>query len=117
MGVPGARQETSRLDVELEPGSVFRLGVLSSGGVPVPGPGFAEETVIEIGYDAGNGGFSQPYLRLDRSRTILDLSMDADHNSGPGLPDPRRRSGQPAGAGRLADGGSLRRSPTAVPLT
>ncbi|MET1088014.1 MAG: hypothetical protein ABWY04_12990, partial [Arthrobacter sp.] len=78
VGVP--RQETSRLDVELEPGSVFRLGVLGAG---VPGPGFAEETVIEVGYDAGGGGISQPNLRLDRSRTSLDLSVDADEKSGP----------------------------------
>ncbi|MDZ4090570.1 MAG: glycoside hydrolase family 32 protein [Arthrobacter sp.] len=68
------------LDLELEPGSVFRLGVLGSG---VPGPGFAEETVIEIGHGAGTGGFSQSYLRLDRSRTSLDLSVDADEKSGP----------------------------------
>ena len=72
------------LDVELEPGSVFRLGILGSSadsGAALAGtaPGSAEETVIEV--SRGTGGDS--WLRLDRSRSSLDSSVDAEEKSGP----------------------------------
>ena len=72
------------LDVELEPGSLFRLGILGSpaeSGAALEGtaPGTAEETVIEV--SRGAGGDS--WLRLDRSRSSLDSSVDAEEKSGP----------------------------------
>lgn len=79
-GVSG-NQLDLELDVELEPGSVFRLGVLGSG--PAPDPELAEETVIEVGCDVGTGGFAQSYLLLDRSRSSLDRTLDAGQKSGP----------------------------------
>ncbi|TAP43522.1 glycoside hydrolase family 32 protein [Arthrobacter sp. S39] len=72
------------LDVELEPGSVFRLGILGSSadsGAALEGtaPGSAEETVIEVSRGTG----SDSWLRLDRSRSSLDSSVDAEERSGP----------------------------------
>lgn len=90
-GVSG-NQLDLELDLELEPGSVFRLGVLGAG-LPGSGAGSgggpAEETVIEIVRPAGSGAGSaagstgDSCLRLDRSRTSLDLSVDAEEKSGP----------------------------------
>jgi beta-fructofuranosidase len=75
------------LELELEPGSVFRLGVLGSWPVKDPAlaqdPEPAEETVIEIGCDVGSGGFSHSYVLLDRSRTSLDHTVDTEEKSGP----------------------------------
>lgn len=80
-GVSG-NQLDLELDVELEPGSVFRLGILASGVSPAGArPSPAEETVIEVGRAAGTSGES--WLRLDRSCSSLDHSVDAEERSGP----------------------------------
>lgn len=85
-GVSG-NQLDLELELDLEPGSIFRLGVLGSGPAQDPelaqNPELAEETVIEVGYDVGSGGFAQSYLRLDRSRSSLDPTVDTDEKSGP----------------------------------
>jgi beta-fructofuranosidase len=83
-GVSG-NQLDLELDLELEPGSVFRLGVLGTATAPGDGvtAGLAEETVIEIGYDVGAGGFPQSYVLLDRARSSLDRAVDAEEKSGP----------------------------------
>ncbi len=72
-GVSG-NQLDLELDLEMEPGSVFRLGILATA---------AEETVIEIGYDVGTGGFAQSYVLLDRKHSSLDGTVDAEEKSGP----------------------------------
>lgn len=96
-GVHG-NQLDLELDVELEPGSVFRLGLLgtpaapdsadpdsadpagiAAGGAADP----AEETVIEVGYAVGSGGFTASYVLLDRTRSSLDPSVDVEEKSGP----------------------------------
>ncbi|MCU1516591.1 MAG: fructan 6-exohydrolase [Pseudarthrobacter sp.] len=79
-GVSG-NQLDLELDVRLAPGAVLRLGVLGSGdGV--------EETVIELGRapeDQGTGT-----LRLDRTRSSLDPTVDVEDKSGPvPVPDGR----------------------------
>jgi beta-fructofuranosidase len=87
-GVSG-NQLDLELDLELKPGSVFRLGILGAGtgsiaedgGGSTSGP--AEETVIEVGCDVGSGGISQSYVLLDRSRSSLDQTADAEEKSGP----------------------------------
>ena len=80
-GVSG-NQLDLELDVELEPGSVFRLGILGAGISPAEtGQSPAEETVIEVGRAAGSSGES--WLRLDRSGSSLDQSVDAEERSGP----------------------------------
>ena len=60
-GVSG-NQLDLELELDLEPGSIFRLGVLGSGPAQDPklaqNPELAEETVIEVGYDVGSGGFA-----------------------------------------------------------
>lgn len=85
-GVSG-NQLDLELELELEPGSVFRLGVLGSGPAQDPelaqDPERTEETVIEIGYGVGSGGFSHSYVLLDRSRTSLDRTVDTEEKSGP----------------------------------
>jgi beta-fructofuranosidase len=63
----------------VEPGSVFRLGILGSGACS-SGAG-TEETVIEIRRNAGISGDS--FVALDRSRSSLDLSVDSEERSGP----------------------------------
>jgi beta-fructofuranosidase len=81
-GVDG-NQLDLELDLELEPGSVFRLGVL---GTPSGTGDMAEETVIEVGRQAG--GSVGSYLRMDRTRSSLDTSVDVGELSGPvALPD------------------------------
>ena len=81
-GVSG-NQLDLELDLELEPGSVFRLGVLGSATGTGTTRASAEETVIEIGCDVGSGGFSQSYVLLDRSRSSLDQTVDSEEKSGP----------------------------------
>jgi beta-fructofuranosidase len=82
-GVSG-NQLDLELDLELEPGSVFRLGVLGSGpGGPDGVPAGAEETVIEVGYTVGSGGSEQSYVLLDRVNSSLDRTVDAEEKSGP----------------------------------
>ncbi|HJV99877.1 MAG TPA: glycoside hydrolase family 32 protein [Arthrobacter sp.] len=73
------------LDVELEPGSVFRLGILGSSAssdaaLEGTAPGSAEEAVIEVSRGTGTG---DSRLRLDRSRSSLDASVDTEEKSGP----------------------------------
>jgi beta-fructofuranosidase len=78
------------LDLELEPGSVFRLGLLGTPSLP-DSPDAAhegaadmtEETVIEVGYEVGGGGFAASYVLLDRTRSSLDRSVDVEEKSGP----------------------------------
>ena len=72
-GVSG-NQLDLELNLEMEPGSIVRLGILATG---------AEETVIEIGYDAGSGGFPESYVLLDREHSSLDRTVDAGEKSGP----------------------------------
>ncbi|MFF1385144.1 glycoside hydrolase family 32 protein [Arthrobacter sp. NPDC058288] len=87
-GVTG-NQLDLELDLELEPGSVFRLGVLGSApagsGVSPDGIRAAaeEETVIEVGYEAGSDGSAQSYVLLDRGHSSLDRTVDAEEKSGP----------------------------------
>lgn len=84
----GGNQLDLELDLDLEPGSIFRLGILGS--AARSGGAGTEETVIEIRRQAGNGGDSS--LHLDRSRSSLDLSVDREEKSGPvTLPDGRLR--------------------------
>ncbi|UZX01718.1 glycoside hydrolase family 32 protein [Arthrobacter sp. CDRTa11] len=86
-GVDG-NQLDLELDLDLEPGSVFRLGIL---GTPSGTGDMAEETVIEVGCQAANGTEGS-YLRLDRTRSSLDTSVDVEELSGPvALPDGRLR--------------------------
>ncbi|MBA4103524.1 MAG: glycosyl hydrolase family 32, partial [Arthrobacter sp.] len=85
-GVSG-QQLDLELDLELAPGALLRLGVLgSSGGSTSDGP--AEETVIELrrADDGGNNGT----LRLDRTQSSLDPTVDVDYKSGP-VPMPEGR--------------------------
>ncbi len=97
-GVSG-NQLDLELDLELQPGSVVRLGLLGSPAA-VPGAGInevhgdgaagmagaadagsmAEETVIEVLRPADG---SEAILRLDRSRSSLDPSVDTEEKSGP----------------------------------
>lgn len=85
-GVSGDQLDLE-LDLELAPGSIFRLGVL--GAVGGDG-GLAEETVVEIGHLAGEGGLPPSYVLLDRSRSSLDAAVDTGPKSGPvALPDGR----------------------------
>jgi beta-fructofuranosidase len=86
-GVSG-NQLDLELDLELEPGSVFRLGILgtstdntAAGDGVTPAP--AEETVIEVGYEVGSSGFQQSYVLLDRAHSSLDRTADAEEKSGP----------------------------------
>ncbi len=82
-GVSG-NQLDLELDVQLAPGAVLRLGVLSS----VDG---SEETVIELGRtleDHGTAGHGS--LRLDRTRSSLDPTVDAGEKQGP-VPMPEGR--------------------------
>ncbi|MDR6506002.1 glycoside hydrolase family 32 protein [Arthrobacter oryzae] len=86
-GVSG-NQLDLELDLELEPGSVFRLGILgtstdntAAGDGVIPAP--AEETVVEVGYEVGSSGFSQSYVLLDRAHSSLDRTADAEEKSGP----------------------------------
>jgi beta-fructofuranosidase len=82
-GIDG-NQLDLELDLELEPGSVFRLGVL---GTPTGTGDMTEETVIEVGCQASEGSAGS-YLRLDRTRSSLDTSVDIEELSGPvALPD------------------------------
>lgn len=75
-GVAG-NQLDLELDLEVEPGSVFRLGILGS--APGSGGRAAEETVIEIRrHDVGD-----PVLHLDRFLSSLDPSVDTEEKSGP----------------------------------
>ncbi|WP_026545067.1 glycoside hydrolase family 32 protein [Arthrobacter sp. 35/47] len=74
-GVAG-NQLDLELDLELEPGAGFRLGLLAA----VNSDGStAEETVVEVGYDGDEAGT----LRLDRSTSSLDPDVDAEDKSGP----------------------------------
>lgn len=78
-GVSG-QQLDLELDLELAPGALLRLGVLgSNGGSTSDGP--AEETVIELrrADDGGNNGT----LRLDRTQSSLDPTVDVEDKSGP----------------------------------
>ena len=99
------------LDVELEPGSVFRLGILGSSadsGAALEGtaPGSAEETVIEV--SRGTGGDS--WLRLDRSRSSLDSLGGCGGEIRPR--DPCRWSASPPGPGGPLGRGDLRQRQT-----
>lgn len=76
-GVSG-NQLDLELDLELEPGSVFRLGLLGAG---VDG-GPSEETVVQIGHLTGEGDLPASYILLDRSRSSLDGTVDAGPRSG-----------------------------------
>jgi beta-fructofuranosidase len=68
----------------MEPGSVFRLGILGAGtGVDGSTSGPAEETVIEVSCDVESCGFPRSYVLLDRSRSSLDQTADAEEKSGP----------------------------------
>ncbi|ACL41747.1 Glycosyl hydrolase family 32 domain protein [Pseudarthrobacter chlorophenolicus A6] len=74
-GVHG-NQLDLELDIHLAPGAVLRLGVLGSGDG-------AEDTVIEVGRPALDAGGAEGILRLDRTRSSLDSSVDAEDRSGP----------------------------------
>ncbi|WP_426764789.1 glycoside hydrolase family 32 protein [Pseudarthrobacter sp. 1G09] len=74
-GVRG-NQLDLELDIHLAPGAMLRLGVLGSGdGV--------EDTVIEVSRPARTAGGAEGTLRLDRTRSSLDLSVDVEDRSGP----------------------------------
>ena len=75
----GGNQLDLELNLDMETGSVFRLGILGS--AACPGGAGTEETVIEIRRHAGISGDS--FLALDRSRSSLDLSVDSEEKSGP----------------------------------
>ena len=75
------------LDVQLEPGAVLRLGLLGSADNGVSGSS-REETVIELCRTTEGG--SQGTLRLDRTRSSLDPTVDVEDKSGP-LPMPDGR--------------------------
>lgn len=74
-GVRG-NQLDLELDIHLAPGAVLRLGVLGSGDG-------AEDTVIEVGRPAHSTGDTEGTLRLDRTRSSLDSSVDLEDRSGP----------------------------------
>jgi beta-fructofuranosidase len=85
-GVSGSQLDLE-LDVQLEPGAVLRLGLLGSadGGVSSTSK---EETVIELCRTTEGDGHGT--LRLDRTQSSLDPTVDADDKSGP-LPMPDGR--------------------------
>ena len=85
-GVSGTQLDLE-LDVLLEPGAVLRLGLLGSADGGVAGESM-EETVIELRRPAEGGG--QGTLRLDRTRSSFDPTVDVEDKSGP-LPMPDGR--------------------------
>jgi beta-fructofuranosidase len=85
-GVSG-NQLDLELDVQLEPGAVLRLGLLGSADGGVTGKS-KEETVIELCRTTEGDG--QGTLRLDRTQSSLDPTVDVDDKSGP-LPMPDGR--------------------------
>jgi beta-fructofuranosidase len=85
-GVSG-RQLDLELDVQLAPGAVLRLGLLGSTDSGAAGRP-REETVIELGRAAD--GADHGTLRLDRTRSSLDPTVDVEDKSGP-LPMPEGR--------------------------
>lgn len=85
-GVSG-NQLDLELDVQLAPGAVLQLGLLGStvsGASERP----SEETVIELSRSAD--GADHGTLRLDRTRSSLDPTVDVEDKSGP-LPMPEGR--------------------------
>jgi beta-fructofuranosidase len=72
-GVSG-RQLDLELDVQIAPGAVLRLVVLGS-------EDGAEETVVELSRAPGDG--CEGSLRLDRSSSSLDATVDTEDKSGP----------------------------------
>lgn len=85
-GVSG-NQLDLELDVQLEPGAVLRLGLLGSADNGVSGSS-REKTVIELCRTTEGG--SQGTLRIDRTQSSLDPTVDVDDKSGP-LPMPGGR--------------------------
>jgi beta-fructofuranosidase len=85
-GVSGSQLDLE-LDVQLEPGAVLRLGLLGSADGGVSGKS-KEETVIELCRTTEGDG--QGTLRLDRTQSSLDPTVDVDDKSGP-LPMPDGR--------------------------
>ena len=85
-GVSGSQLDLE-LDVQLEPGAVLRLRLLGSADGGDSGKS-QEETVIELCRTAEGGG--QGTLRLDRTQSSLDPTVDVDDKSGP-LPMPDGR--------------------------
>ncbi|MCT9624174.1 beta-fructofuranosidase [Pseudarthrobacter equi] len=81
-GVRG-NQLDLELDIHLAPGAMLRLGVLGSGDG-------AEDTVIEVSRPEGTAGDTEGTLRLDRTRSSLDSSVDVEDRSGP-IPMPKGR--------------------------
>ncbi|WP_457950019.1 GH32 C-terminal domain-containing protein [Pseudarthrobacter sp. alpha12b] len=79
LGLPGTQLDLE-LDVQLAPGALLRLGVLGSRHEGTSGSP-NEETVIELrrAAEAGNDGT----LRLDRTRSSLDPTVDVEDKSGP----------------------------------
>ncbi|MFC9771409.1 MULTISPECIES: glycoside hydrolase family 32 protein [unclassified Pseudarthrobacter] len=73
-GVRG-NQLDLELDLHLAPGAELRLGVLGSGDG-------AEDTVIEVARPAPGPGDTEGTLRLDRTRSSLDSSVDVEDRSG-----------------------------------
>jgi beta-fructofuranosidase len=85
-GVSGSQLDLE-LDVQLEPGAVLRLGLLGSADNGVSGSS-REETVVELCRTAEGG--SHGVLRLDRTQSSLDPTVDVEDKSGP-LPMPDGR--------------------------
>jgi beta-fructofuranosidase len=75
------------LDLQLDPGALLRLGVLRSTNIGTSG-GPTEETIIELRRAAG--GTNNGILRLDRTRSSLDPTVDVEDKSGP-VPMPEGR--------------------------
>jgi beta-fructofuranosidase len=81
------KQLDLELDLQLAPGSLLRLGVLgSTDGCTSASP--HEETTIELRRAAD--GTSNGTLRLDRTRSSLDPTVDVEDKSGP-VPMPEGR--------------------------
>lgn len=79
-GVSG-NQLDLELDLQLAPGSALQLGVLGTADG-------TETTVIEVSCASGDGSVGT--VRLDRARSSLDPSTDAEDKSGP-IPMPEGR--------------------------
>ena len=86
IGVSG-KQLDLELDLQLAPGSLLRLGVLgSTDGCTSASPN--EETIIEL--RRATDGTNNGALRLDRTRSSLDPTVDVEDKSGP-VPMPEGR--------------------------
>ena len=73
-GVSG-NQLDLELDLEMEPGSVFRLGILATGG-----RGNSHRDRLRRRHAAAS---RQSYVLLDREHSSLDRTVDAEEKSGP----------------------------------